>query len=67
MPRYCRGAEQGHATAQFNLGLMYAQGEGVPQDSREGVAWIRRAAEQGEDRALAMRVAIKNTWRGIWP
>ena len=27
-------AEQGHADAQYNLGLMYANGEGVPQDTR---------------------------------
>ncbi len=29
-------AEQGDADAQFNLGLMYANGEGVPQDYRRG-------------------------------
>ena len=25
-------AEQGYATAQYNLGVMYDNGEGVPQD-----------------------------------
>ncbi len=40
-------AEQGHAYAQNNLGLMYAQGEGVPQDYGEAVRWFRQAAEQG--------------------
>ena len=44
-------AEQGHADAQFNLGLMYAKGEGVPQDDAEAVKWYRLAAEQGEARA----------------
>ena len=29
-----QAAEQGDATAQFNLGNMYANGEGVPQDAR---------------------------------
>ena len=40
-------AEQGHASAQSNLGVMYANGEGVPQDDQEAVKWYRLAAEQG--------------------
>ena len=36
-------AEQGNATAQFNLGLMYANGEGVPKDDAEAVRWYRLA------------------------
>ena len=40
-------AEQGDATAQFNLGFMYANGEGVPKDAAEAVRWYRLAAEQG--------------------
>ena len=40
-------AEQGHAKAQSNLGWMYANGEGVPQDDAEAVRWYRLAAEQG--------------------
>ena len=28
-------AEQGYASAQYNLGLMYRQGRGVPQDYTE--------------------------------
>ena len=30
-------AEQGHAEAQFTLGVMYATGQGVPQDDVEAV------------------------------
>ena len=40
-------AEQGHADAQNNLGWRYGNGEGVPQDDAEAVAWFRLAAEQG--------------------
>ena len=40
-------AEQGDADAQYNLGLMYYNGEGVPQDDTEAVRWWRAAAEQG--------------------
>ena len=42
-----QAAEQGDATAQFNLGNMYATGEGVPQDDPEAARWFRLAAEQG--------------------
>ncbi|MDA0238165.1 MAG: hypothetical protein O3B03_06590, partial [Proteobacteria bacterium] len=32
---YRRAAEQGNAKAQYNLGLMYDNGQGVPQDYQE--------------------------------
>ena len=32
---------------QYNIGLMYADGEGVKQDYGEAVKWYRMAAEQG--------------------
>lgn len=44
-------AEQGDADAQFNLGLMYNNGIGVPKGSTEAVKWYRKAAEQGNARA----------------
>ena len=40
-------AEQGDASAQFNLGIMYEKGWGVPQGYGEAVSWYRKAAEQG--------------------
>ncbi len=40
-------AEQGHADAQFNLGVMYRRGEGVPKNASQAVTWYRKAAEQG--------------------
>ena len=40
-------AEQGHANAQDNLGLMYTKGLGVPQDYAAAAKWYRKAAEQG--------------------
>ncbi len=40
-------AKLGNAGAQYLLGLMYDQGEGVPQDYRKAVKWYRKAAEQG--------------------
>ena len=40
-------ADQGHADAQFFLGVMYADGRGVPEDDAEAVRWFRLAADQG--------------------
>jgi len=39
-------AEQGDAQSQFGLGVMYANGKGVPQDHAKAVEWYRKAAEQ---------------------
>jgi TPR repeat protein len=40
-------AEQGNASAQYNLGLMYEKGLGTPQIYNTAVNWYRIAAEQG--------------------
>jgi hypothetical protein len=40
-------AEAGNADAQTYLGVMYANGRGVPQDDKEAAKWFRLAAEQG--------------------
>ena len=42
-----KAAGQGSASAQFNLGVIYYQGQGVPQDYKEAVKWFTKAAEQG--------------------
>ena len=40
-------AEQGYASAQFILGVMYENGQGTPQDYKEAIRWYKAAAEQG--------------------
>ena len=40
-------AKQGYAVAQYNLGLMYADGQGVLQDYKTAAKWYRLSAEQG--------------------
>lgn len=40
-------AEQGDASAQYNLGLHYADGRGVAKDNAIAAKWFRKAAEQG--------------------
>ena len=40
-------ANDGDASAQFNLGLMYTTGQGVQQNNAAAALWLRKAAEQG--------------------
>ena len=40
-------AENGNPDAQINLGNMYFDGNGVPQDNAESVKWYLLAADQG--------------------
>ena len=40
-------AEQGLAAAQFNLGLLYANGQGVQKDDARARQWYEKAAAQG--------------------
>ena len=40
-------AEQGDASAQASLGLLYALGHGVPRDFDEAIKWFRLSADQG--------------------
>lgn len=45
---YRKAAEQGHARAQNNLGVIYFFGRySVAQNVNEGMKWICKAAEQG--------------------
>ena len=41
-------AEQGHADAQYRLGLKYSIGSGVVEDGVEALKWYHMAAEQGQ-------------------
>ena len=41
-------AERGDASAQYMVGYLYAQGEGVQSSSRSAAKWYRKAADQGD-------------------
>jgi hypothetical protein len=43
-----RAAERGDVHSQFNLGWMYAEGRGVPQNYKQAVYWYAKAAKQGD-------------------
>ena len=44
-------AEQGDARAQYNLGVLYRKGRGVPQDDVQARRWYEKAAAQGQAKA----------------
>ena len=46
-------AENNISNAQYNLALMYYQGDGVKQDIKKSAEWLERAAKNGHDRAIA--------------
>ena len=45
---YQKAADQNHHLAQFNLGQMFAHGQGMPRSDSMAVMWIRRAADGGD-------------------
>ncbi|MGA8963035.1 MAG: hypothetical protein WB525_00965, partial [Pseudolabrys sp.] len=51
-------AEQGDANAQYNLGVFYDNGLGVPQDKVRAHMWFSLSAAQGRDGAAAFRDLI---------
>jgi len=47
-----KAAEQGDANAQYDFGVLHANGKGgLPKNHAESLKWFRKAAEQGHARA----------------
>ena len=54
-------ADEGDAKAQYNLGLMYASGDGVKYDANQAASWYKKSADQGYKEAqYALAVMIFN-------
>lgn len=53
-----RAADAGHPGAQFQLGLMYATGEEIPQDLVLAHKWLNLAATRGSGDATTLRAEI---------
>ncbi len=64
-PVCSRAAKQGDVLAQFGLGWMYYDGEGVSQNDREAVKWFRLAAEQGVAKAQGVLGAMYDLGEGV--
>lgn len=60
-------AERGAAWAQVNLGLIYAQGQGVEKNIDEAMKWFRMAADQGDATAQHCLGMIFEEGRDVAP
>ena len=58
-------AEKGNYSAQFNIGLMYQEGQGVPRDYAQAAQWFERAANQGYAKAQHNLGAMYGAGRGV--
>jgi len=58
-------ADAGNTRAQTYLGVLYDNGQGVPQDDAQAVVWYRKAADQGDARAQTNLGAAYETGRGV--
>ncbi len=58
-------AEADDAEAQRNIGIMYQQGLGLPQNNAEAAKWYRRAAENGHVRAQQNLGAMYEEGTGV--
>ena len=58
-------ASQGHSTAQFNLGVMYAQAQGVDQSYERAREFYEAAAKQGHDKAQCNLGILYITGQGV--
>ena len=58
-------AGHGDADAQYELGIMYAEGRDVPQNDAVAFAWYRQAAEQGVAKAQFNVGLMYSSGRGV--
>ena len=48
---YRKAADQGIVEAEYNLGVLYSNGQGVPKDQTEATHWFLKAVQQGDNNA----------------
>jgi len=58
-------AERNHVVAQYSLGWMYANGEGLAVNAKEGVKWWRKSAELGHPDAHFALALAYTTGEGV--
>jgi len=58
-------AEQGDGWAQYTLGVLYDNGDGVPEDDAKAVYWYRKAAERGNAQAQSNLGMMYVTGEGV--
>ena len=56
-----KSAEQGHAKAQYNLGLCYVKARGVEQDYKKAFYWYKKSQSKA-----TLQHKINWVWHMIW-
>jgi TPR repeat protein len=51
--------------AQYNLGVLYSQGQGVQQDFKQAASWYRKAADQGDAESQYNLGVMYRTGEGV--
>jgi GAF domain/Sel1 repeat/PilZ domain len=65
LPELRKLAGQGDAEAQWQMGVRFHNGEGVPHDDAQAMQWFQRAAEQGHVTAQGALGAYYFAARGV--
>ena len=64
-PALLAKANAGHADAEFQVGVKYELGAGVPKDPAQAAAWYRKAADQGNPEAEHSLGVLYETGNGV--
>ena len=67
MAAYKVGAEGGDALCQFQVGMMYYDGEGVAVDYKQARLWIEKAAAQDYPKAVGQLGTMCCNGQGVTP
>jgi len=55
---YQKEADHGNVRAQYNLGVLYENGQGVPKDLGKAAEFYQKAANQGDQDAITQLKAL---------
>lgn len=67
LDEFRKPAERGNADAQFTVGLMYAEGQGVTRSYAEAAKWYEKAAAQNQPDALYALAKLYVIGGGVAP
>jgi TPR repeat protein len=57
---YLLAAQRGEPEAQYHIGFLYLQGEGIATDVDEGLRWLRSSAAQGNGAARRLLAEMQD-------
>ena len=58
---YRKAADSGHPNAQYNLGIIYSKGRGIPRNINDAIKWFQKADDQGDENARKSLEKLRNS------